>query len=112
VLAVALLLAGCSGSSSDGGSAGDPDGDGATIPPDGALPSDADCAARVVAAPEVRPDNAVFNAARGRQKGIPEPWLDRVTGDFAGTTDEILQWGACKWGVDPDLVRAQAAKES
>jgi hypothetical protein len=36
-------------------------------------------------------------------------WVD---GQFTGTTDEILQWGAYKWGFDPDLVRAIAADES
>ena len=35
-----------------------------------------------------------------------------MTGRFTGTTDEILQWGACKWGIDEDLVRAQAVIES
>jgi hypothetical protein len=35
-----------------------------------------------------------------------------VTGNFTGTTDEILQWAACKWGIDEDIVRAQIAKES
>jgi autotransporter family porin len=36
----------------------------------------------------------------------------RVTGNFVGTTDMILQWAACKWGLDEDIVRAQAAIES
>jgi autotransporter family porin len=36
----------------------------------------------------------------------------RVTGNFTGTTDEIIQWAACKWGIDEDIVRAQVAKES
>jgi hypothetical protein len=36
----------------------------------------------------------------------------RVDGAFTGTTEEILRWAACKWGVDEDLVRAQAAAES
>ena len=36
----------------------------------------------------------------------------RVTGNFTGTTDEIIQWGACKWGIDEDIVRAQAVQES
>ncbi len=35
-----------------------------------------------------------------------------VDGNYTGTTDEILQWVACKWGVDEDVVRAQAAVES
>ena len=32
----------------------------------------------------------------------------RVTGAFEGTTDELLQWTACKWGFDEDYVRAEA----
>lgn len=35
-----------------------------------------------------------------------------VTGNFTGTTDEILQWAAHKWGIPEDWVRAQAASES
>jgi len=35
-----------------------------------------------------------------------------VTGHFRGTTDEILQWAARKWGFDPDLFRAVATVES
>jgi len=37
---------------------------------------------------------------------------EKVTGNFSGTTDEILQWTACKWGADEDFVRAQAVQES
>jgi hypothetical protein len=36
----------------------------------------------------------------------------QITGSFTGTTDEILQWVACKWGFDPNMVRAQAVIES
>ena len=36
----------------------------------------------------------------------------RVTGNFTGTTDEIIQWASCKWGFDEDVIRAQTAKES
>ena len=36
----------------------------------------------------------------------------RVTGNMTGTTDEIIQWIACKWGIAEDVVRAQVAKES
>jgi hypothetical protein len=35
-----------------------------------------------------------------------------VTGRYRGTTDEILQWAARKWGFDPDLFRAVAYVES
>jgi len=37
---------------------------------------------------------------------------NRVTGRFTGTTDEILQWGAFKWGISEDLLRAVAVQES
>ncbi len=36
----------------------------------------------------------------------------RVTGRFTGTTDQILRWGACRWALDEDLLRAVAVQES
>jgi hypothetical protein len=36
----------------------------------------------------------------------------KVTGRYRGTTDEIIQWAAHKWGFDPDLFRAVAYIES
>jgi autotransporter family porin len=95
----------------------------ATLPPGAALPGDASCAARVRrGAWEPRPDNTAANRAvpRGlalaRWTGVDERAntriLARVSGNFTGTTDEIIQWGACKWGVDEDLVRAMAVRES
>jgi autotransporter family porin len=83
-----------------------------TLPSGAALPSDAECSSRVAKTPEVRPGNERYNETRGRQKNIAEKWLDRVTGDFTGTTDEILQWGACKWGLSDNMVRAMAVNES
>jgi hypothetical protein len=42
-----------------------------------------------------------------------DSWLlPRVDGQFTGTTDEIFQWGACKWGLPDDLLRAIAVTES
>lgn len=38
--------------------------------------------------------------------------LARVDGRYTGTTDEIFQWVACKWGIDVEIVRAQAFVES
>ncbi|HEX3425549.1 MAG TPA: hypothetical protein VHT30_05420 [Acidimicrobiales bacterium] len=35
-----------------------------------------------------------------------------MTGNFSGTTDEIIQWAACKWGFDENVVRAIAVTES
>ena len=36
----------------------------------------------------------------------------KVTGRFTGTTDEIIQWAAWKWGLPEDVVRAAAVTES
>lgn len=87
--------------------------------------SDLEAASRVLRQDwEPRPDNALFNHTvptpdQLRQVQIPKYMdarghavLEAVTGHFTGTTDEILQWGAYKWGFDPDLVRANAVDES
>jgi hypothetical protein len=88
----------------------------ATLPPGSALPSGAQCAARVRPAAEIRPENASANATRGSRANANTrtDWsgFNRVDGDFAGTTDEIIQWAACKWGIDEDIARAQVIKES
>ncbi|MBV8721091.1 MAG: hypothetical protein JO277_03005 [Candidatus Eremiobacteraeota bacterium] len=96
-----------------------------TLPPGSTLPSDATCAARVQPRPENKGMNRRYNATPGRQtlgthffpSGSDDPRANsqiavRVDGNFTGTTDEILQWVSCKWGMDTDLVRAQAAQES
>lgn len=80
-----------------------------TLPSGSTLPSGAWCATQVVSTPEHRPENATANATRGTG---PNAWDPRVDGDFVGTTDEIIQWAACKWGLDVDYARAQAMKES
>src|SRR6266568_4151530 len=42
-----------------------------------------------------------------------DTWLlPRVDGQFTGTTDEIFQWAACKWGLSDDVLRAIAVRES
>ncbi len=81
----------------------------ATLPPGSVLPTGAECSSRVRSAPENRPENAAANARPGTG---PNDRYPRVTGDFTGTTDEILQWVACKWGIDEDIVRAQIVRES
>ncbi len=93
-----------------------------TLPPGSPLPSDAECAARVQRSSwEPRPDNTTANHTNVYLQGhrLTGSYLarysgyeQRVTGNFTGTTDEILQWGACKWGFDVDTVRAQAVQES
>jgi len=99
-----------------------------TLPPGAKLPSEAECAARVHHSSwEPRPENHDPNhrvptkdqLARlgpwGEAMGL-DPKADslrtQMTGNFTGTTDEILQWIACKWGFDPDIVRAEAVVES
>ncbi len=96
-----------------------------TLPPGSTLPSGSACAAAVPRNPnfEPRPDNytanhtvptddLTFMRTTTQNGGAPPHSFDRVDGNFTGTTDEILQWGACKWGFDEDLVRAIAADES
>src|SRR5579864_4390346 len=94
----------------------------ATLPPGSPLPSDAECAARVrYSSWEPRPQNTAANHtnlyAQGFRLTVSSDlsqygYQSRVTGNFTGTTDEILQWGACKWGIDENIVRAQAVQES
>ena len=79
------------------------------------MPSDATCAAEVRPAAETRSTkNTAANHTRGTQKNLttPYPLFSRVDGNYVGTTDQIIQWAACKWGIDEDIVRAQAAAES
>lgn len=38
--------------------------------------------------------------------------LGRITGDFSGTTDEVFQWAAVKWGLPDNLLRSIAYMES
>jgi hypothetical protein len=91
--------------------------------------TDAAAAALVRSARETRPANAAANAYRpsaaeidrfrngqtdkyGRTALKYNRLTGYVTGAFSGTTDEILQWVAQKWGIPEDLVRAVAANES
>jgi autotransporter family porin len=95
----------------------------ATTRPVGSAPlSDAEAATRVRRSSwEPRPENVTMNRrvpsatelAHFRSLNTtPAAYRDKVTGNFTGTTDEIIQWAAHKWGIDEDLVRAQAVKES
>ncbi len=96
------------------------------------LPGDRICARRVHRSSwEPRPENwkpnhtmpnaAAVHAslhARPRSKGGAyrrrwDHWLlPRVDGHHTGTTDEIIQWAACKWGLPDNLLRAIAVRES
>ncbi len=86
---------------------------------------DANCASLVTTSTwEPRADNYTANHT------VPSdptavPWSDSmaywarfvakrrlVTGNYTGTTNQIIQWAACKWGIDEDLLRAVAVQES
>lgn len=92
------------------------------VPAGGALPSPAECAKNVVKTNETRPGNAAMNHTTGKMNNATlgnwgrnsgaNALMHRVDGKYAGTTDEIIQWASCKWGIDPDQVRAQAMVES
>jgi hypothetical protein len=95
-----------------------------TLPPGSALPSGAQCARRVGVSPgpDIRLTNQAYNRTVGQHVGptlfprgdSPQSGLlsPRISGDFTGTTEQILQWAACKWGINQDVVFAQAAAES
>jgi hypothetical protein len=81
-----------------------------------------DGAAKALVTPraEIRPANATANhyipsgleLAAFHAAGSFNPLEKYVSGGFAGTTDEILQWGAHKWGIPEDVMRAVAVTES
>ena len=98
-----------------------------TLPPHAALPSGGKCAVAASSGSswEPRPENSTANHRvptfmelvglhLAPVKGSFAPISDfaRVNGKFSGTTDQILRWGACKWGIDEDVVRAEAVAES
>ena len=90
--------------------------------------SDAQAAADVTPEPENRPANependymptqaqlAAFYSATnqyGQTTVQANPYNAYVTGHFTGTTDEIIQWAAWKWGIPADWLRAEYVKES
>ncbi len=92
-----------------------------TIAPGAPLPTGEQCQGLVRPAEEVVPENTPYNQTTGKtvagktylSSNIDAADLEaRIDGQFTGTTDEIIQWGACKWGFDENLVRAQAYVES
>lgn len=91
------------------------------------LPNDREAAAMVrYSRWEPRPGNARYNRTMATHlrihpvsvatKAYDPRWnryvLARITGRFTGTTDEIFQWAAAKWGLPDNLLRAIAYTES
>jgi soluble lytic murein transglycosylase-like protein len=97
--------------------------DAATRPVGCAALDDADAAARVDrTAREPRPGNrapnrrrptpAELDRFRAANDFVPPEYAARVTGAYTGSTDDVIEWAAWKWGIDEDLLRAQAQHES
>jgi hypothetical protein len=95
-------------------------------PVDTSLPrSDAYCASHVQTVAERIPANATANGdtppagtdfhwgpwVNGKNRGLAANFA-HVDGNFSGTTDEILEWAACKWGWSQDYAKAEAVVES
>lgn len=89
------------------------------------LPSEESCKAQVRKSQwEPRPENNDENFQTPKEgtynprfwtflnSRLAENYRSRITGNFTGTTDEILQWGACKWGIDENILRARAVVET
>jgi hypothetical protein len=90
--------------------------------------SDSAAAADVTPAPENRPENSAANAymptasqldafystinGNGQTVVAANPYDRYVTGHYTGTTDEIIQWAAWKWGIPADWLRAEYVAES
>jgi hypothetical protein len=101
---------------------------GTTLPPGSPLPGDSTCASQISRSSfEPRLDNNTANqqVPTAAQIANLHPWnpligmgnnsdslRKRITGNYTGTTDEILQWAACKWGIDANIIRAEAVTES
>lgn len=86
-----------------------------------ALPSEASCSDQVHQSGwEPRPQNDGENQTTPNVSGVngyagmehqDQTW-GRVHGNYVGTTDEEIQFAACKWGLDDNVIRAEAIVES
>jgi Big-like domain-containing protein len=97
-----------------------------TLPSGSTLHTGAQCAAMIPATPETVAANSAFNrttasasqlaayAAGGYTVDSRDDYRQykRAAGQYTGSTDMIMRWAACKYGIDEDVVRAQAWVES
>jgi hypothetical protein len=100
------------------------------LAPKAVLPLESSCAALANAAnlPETTAENvndgtgwnnnrqiwttpSYFYANAGRSGLAPASAFARVDGKYAGTTQDIIKWAACKWGVDEDWAYAESSQE-
>ena len=115
VFIIVLLASGCA--------SGGKESDFSTLPVGAQLPSGQECAARIPHDQrEPRPENTAANRFEPDRVTMPiwtdftaeanKKFVSRIDGKFTGTTGEILTWGACKWGLDANILRAVAVQES
>jgi hypothetical protein len=91
-----------------------------TLPPGSQLPSGRECAQLVrrnlweprVANKEANNTTGHRITRIGGLRPSGRRLMTRIDGDFTGTTNEIIEWAACKWGIDADTLRSQAVEES
>jgi O-antigen ligase len=97
-----------------------------TLPIGAVLPTGEQCAAMIPASSETIPGNEPFNqtiatpsqlrtfAALGYtfERLSSYAQFARISGNYTGSTDMMMRWAACKYGIDEDVVRGQAWQES
>ena len=96
-----------------------------TLPPGSPLPTGQHCTELLDAhpAPETLPANAAANSRTGHRLAADavdtggtgrraRHLMARVDGRFTGSTQDVLRWGACKWGLDEQVVSALAQVQS
>jgi autotransporter family porin len=90
------------------------------------LPTGKQCAASIAVTPETVAANTPFNhtmpnarqlsayAANGYTATFQDDYSQyrRANGQYSGSTDMIMRWAACKYGISENVVRAQAWVES
>lgn len=127
LLVLVLLAAGCtSAGQAPSESQGRGGNDFGTLPVGADLPSGQECTERVRQDQhdqgEPRPENTSANQFVPGRVSMPfwkdfteqanQQLVSRIDGEFTGTTGEILSWGACKWGLDAEVLKAVAVQES
>ena len=98
-----------------------------TLPPGANLPSESQCASWVLSrsSTELQPSNATANQTTPSPAelnsfhsnptfidDLPTADYQNIDGNFTGTTDQIIRWASCKWGLDENAMRAEAWEET
>jgi hypothetical protein len=99
----------------------------ATLRPNAALPSASKCSSLVLSksSTEAVPANTPYNQNTPSAVQLSDfhaqplwnaeaPAADfaRVDGNFAATTDQVIAWASCKWGLDENAMRGESWDET